>query len=279
MGFRNARQASGSKATRQYFGFGQNEPVSGTPQAAATRSVSDGVDGTCEWALSEWNKPIAADELRNAQNILGQSQTTLLTGRAFSDNAVKARSDLGDYRILHFATHGLVTAPRPQCPARPALLTSFGGDGSDGLLTFQEIFDLKIDADLVILSACDTAGAATVSATREAGVTSGGGSALDGLVRAFIGAGGRSIIASHWPVPEDFDATKRLIGGLFTARQGTSIADALWATQTQLMAEANTSHPYYWSGFAIVGDGTQPLVRDAAVATALSAEGASRAAF
>src|SRR3546814_14063127 len=78
------------------------------------------------------------------------------------------------FRSIHFATHVLVTAPRPACPARPALVTSFGGGDSDGLLTFQEIFDLRIDADLVILSACDTAGAASVAATRAAGLSGGG---------------------------------------------------------------------------------------------------------
>jgi hypothetical protein len=105
-------------------------------------------------------------------------------------------------------------------PARPALVTSFGDSGSDGLLTFREIFDLKLDADVVILSACDTAGMATVGASREAGVTTGGNYALDGLVRAFVGAGARSVVASHWPVPDDFDATKRLIGGLLDAGPG-----------------------------------------------------------
>ncbi len=147
-------------------------------------------------------------------------------------------------------------------------------------MTFQEIFDLKINADLVILSACDTAGAASVAATREAGVASGGGNALDGLVRSFIGAGGRSVIASHWPAPDDFDATKRLIGGLFTATRGESIADALWATQTRLMDDKQTSHPYYWAGFAIIGDGGQALLHGTATADATTdrREAAGRAA-
>ena len=171
---------------------------------------------------------------------------------------------------------GMFTAPVIAAPARPALVTSFGDQDSDGLLTFQEIFDLKINADLVILSACDTAGAASVAATREAGVASGGGNALDGLVRSFIGAGGRSVIASHWPAPDDFDATKRLIGGLFAAQQGESIADALWATQTKLMDEKQTSHPYYWAGFAIIGDGGQALLHGS-TATASNGEAAGRA--
>jgi CHAT domain-containing protein len=140
------------------------------------------------------------------------------------------------------------------------LLTSFGGEASDGLLTFSEIFDLKLDADLVILSACDTAGKASLAATREAGLATGGGSALDGLVRAFVGAGGRSVIASHWPVPDDYDATQRLIAGLFTAPPGTSTAAALGRAQAALMAQPDTSHPYYWSGFVIIGDGAAPVL-------------------
>lgn len=252
LAFRNARRAAPSRATRQYFGAGENAPVS----LATPRSDHD-----CSWPVAEWGKPISAAELVRARAVLGEASGMLLTKGDFTDDAVRGLAGLDSYRVLHFATHGLVTAPRKGCPARPALLTSFGGAGSDGLLSFDEIFDLKIDADLVILSACDTAGAATVAATREAGITTGGGTALDGLVRAFIGAGGRAVIASHWPVPDDFSATERLIGGLFSARAGTGIADALWQAQQQLIADRNTSHPYYWSGFAIVGDGAQTLIR------------------
>ena len=286
LAFRNARQAAPSKATHQYFGLGQNLPVSGTLASLGTRgavSATGSVDGDCQWDVSQWARPISADELVTARNAMSRDAATLLTGGAFTDTAVKSRSDLNDYRIIHFATHGLVTAPRPACPARPALVTSFGDSDSDGLLTFQEIFDLKIDADLVILSACDTAGAASVAATREAGL-SGGGNALDGLVRSFIGAGGRSVIASHWPAPDDFDATKHLIGGLFAADQGTSVADAMWGTQMRLMNDKQTSHPYYWAGFAIIGDGAQALLRGNAVTAAaapaatLTGEAAGRAA-
>ncbi len=277
LGFRNARQAAPSKATNQYFGLGENLPVNGRLPSLGTRGAAgSSVDSDCLWDVAQWARPISADELITARNAMGREAGTLLTGGAFTDTAVKNRADLGDYRIIHFATHGLVTAPRAACPARPALVTSFGGADSDGLLTFQEIFDLKIDADLVILSACDTAGAASVAATREAGL-SGGGNALDGLVRSFIGAGGRSVIASHWPAPDDFDATKRLIGGLFAAREGESVADALWGTQVHLMDDKQTSHPYYWAGFAIIGDGGQALLHSSTT-TARNGEAAGRAA-
>ncbi len=263
--FRDVRAAPPSRATAEYLGFGQNATTQGfLQQGAGTRSV-----GECDWSLAAWNRPISASELYTAQRAIGGS-TDIVTGEAFTDTAIKQREDLSDYRILHFATHGLVAPPRPECPTQPALMTSFGEAGSDGLLTFSEIFDLRLDADLVILSACDTAARAGAAASAAAGLTTGGDFALDGLVRAFIGAGGRIIVASHWPVPDDFDATERLISGLFTAPQGTGTASALRSAQRALMDDAATSHPYYWSGFAVVGDGTAPVIRPVAERIALA---------
>jgi CHAT domain-containing protein len=254
-GFRDGRKAPPSSAAKPYLGFGENTPAFTRVALTTDRSIAD----PCEWPLSEWNKPISARELLAAQRVLGQG-SDVVTGNAFTDVSVMRRQDLAQYRILHFATHGFVTAPQPQCPARPALLTSFGAGESDGLLSFREIYDLHMDADLVLLSACDTAGRATVAATREAGVTTGGGSALDGLVRAFIGAGARSVLASHWPAPDDYQATERLISSLFDAPAGTSIGESLRASSARLMDEPATSHPFYWAGFVLVGDGTQPIM-------------------
>jgi CHAT domain-containing protein len=155
----------------------------------------------------------------------------------------------------------VVTESRSKCPTQPALLTSFGGAGSDGLLTFRDIFDLRLDADLVILSACDTAGKASAVATQEAGLGTGGDVALDGLVRAFVGAGGRLVLATHWPIPDNYDATQRLISGLFTASPGTGTVTALGQSQRALMDELDTSHPVYWAAFAPVGDGRIPVIR------------------
>ncbi len=267
-GFTEARKAPISGASRQYLGLGSNQPVLANTQIGGVRASAKGLDASCNWALDEWNKPISDAELFQARSIIGQNGSEVLTGTAFSDDQILAKPDISEYRILHFATHGLVTAPRPSCPAKPALLTSFGGNGSDGLLAFDEIFDLKLDADIVILSACDTAGKASIRATREAGVSSGGGTALDGLVRSFIGAGSRSVLASHWPAPDDFKATERLIGGLFEDGKGQSIATALRVSQKKLMDDPITSHPYYWSGFAIIGDGSRPFLPDNQTANA-----------
>ncbi|WP_246449034.1 CHAT domain-containing protein [Sphingomonas sabuli] len=256
---RNAPPSAGDKA---YLGLGHNSVPAG--RAAGPQ---DAIDVNCMLPLASWQRPISARELKIAGDILareGSRGVDVVTGDAFTDTAIEARDDLKDYRIIHFATHGVVTAPRPQCPTQPALLTSFGPKGSDGLLTFREIFDLDLDADVVILSACDTAGTATAVATQSAGLATGGDVALDGLVRAFVGAGGRLVVASHWPVPDDFSATERLVAGLFAASPGTPTVTAMRLSQAKLMDDADTSHPFYWAAFAIVGDGEAPLVRSKA---------------
>ncbi|MCM0001348.1 MAG: CHAT domain-containing protein, partial [Erythrobacter sp.] len=203
--FRDVRAARPSDGKRAYLGLGENTPIgTASPGASRVRAALEAGE-RCTWSPNIWANPIKAKELREAAAKFG-STAQVLTGADFTDTGVASLPDLAEFRILHFATHGLVTAPQPGCPPRPALLTSFdAAAGSDGLLSFAEIFDLRIDADLVILSACDTAGSATIGAAREAGVRSGGEFALDGLVRAFVGAGGRTVLASHWPVPDDFD--------------------------------------------------------------------------
>lgn len=251
-GFLDIRKLAPSRAPRNYLGLGKNAVPTVRPLAA----VAD----ECDWPLATWQNPIKPDELFFAKGLLDKGGSAVRVEGQFTDSAMLAGGDLDQYRVLHFATHGLVTAPRADCPARPALVTSFGDPGSDGLLTFREIFDLKLDADLVILSACDTAGLATVGASREAGVTTGGNYALDGLVRAFVGAGARSVIASHWPVPDDFDATKRVIGGMIDGKPGEALAHSMAASQQKLMDDPNTSHPFYWAAFIILGDGTKALV-------------------
>ena len=262
--FRDVRAVPPSQAPVEYLGLGQNSRVAPAVQLAAQRTDVGQLD--CSWPIAAWNNPISASELLTARSVIGVSKAQLLTGDEFTDERLKNQADLSQYRILHFATHGLVSAPRPECPAQPALLTSFatapnGQLASDGLLTFKEIFDLKLDADLIILSACDTAAEATAEATREAGLSAGGDFALDGLVRAFVGAGGRSVVASHWPLPDNYGATERLVSGMFRAAPGSSIAGSLRTAQRQLMDEAPTSHPYYWSGFAVIGDGARPVLR------------------
>ena len=258
--FAELRSAPRSAAPKDYLGMGENTP----PAATTAQVVPAAADRDCILPLSNWAHPISARELQVAAGIVSAfdpNGVQIVTRDAFTDTGLEARGDLNQYRIIHFATHGVVTSRAPKCAAQPALLTSFGGSGSDGLLTFREIFDLHLDADLVILSACDTAGKATAAATQQEGLGTGGDVALDGLVRAFVGAGGRVVVASHWPVPDDYNATQRLITGLFSASPGTPTVTAMRMAQRQLMDDVNTSHPFYWSAFATVGDGEIPVIR------------------
>lgn len=258
--FNEVRQAPPAAGSREYLGLGQNS----RPPATMTLAAASTDDRDCVLSMATWMAPISPKELQIAGGILGASDPAdveIVTGEAFTDTALMSRTDLNQYRIIHFATHGIVTPPQRKCPVQPALITSFGPRGSDGMLTFKEIFDLRLDADLVILSACDTASEASSAATRAAGLATGGDVALDGLVRAFVAAGGRLVVASHWPVPDDFNATQRLITGLFSAPAGTPTVTALRLSQRQLMDDPATSHPFYWSGFATIGDGTAPVIR------------------
>ena len=258
--FAQLRSAPPSAAPKEYLGLGENTPPTRVSRGAGPGRRRPRLHPA---AVVVGQPDLGRRSCRSQQDRskFDPNGVQVVTGNGFTDTGLEARSDLNQYRIIHFATHGVVTSRAPKCAAQPALLTSFGGEGSDGLLTFREIFDLHLDADLVILSACDTAGKASAAATQQAGLATGGDVALDGLVRAFVGAGGRLVVASHWPVPDDYNATQRLITGLFSAPPGTPTVTALRMSQRELMDDANTSHPFYWSAFAAVGDGEIPVIR------------------
>jgi len=202
--------------------------------------------------------PDTADEVRAVGASVGGARAEdIVVGRSFTDQAVKDRRDLADYKVLYFATHGLLPQPSA-CLPEPALMTSVGIGDSDGLLDTSEILDLKLDADLVVLSACDTGGGG--GDTASSGLQ-GGGEALGGLTRAVIYAGGRSLIVSHWSV--DSVATVRLMTGMFSAGAPTK-AQSLTRSQLALQQSEQFSHPYFWAPFTIVGDGSKPLPATAA---------------
>jgi len=263
--FMQSRAFAPSRATRSFLGFADPAtPQRSNPRAFASvvkRSVSLRTErdlrNVCEntrLALLEMPPlPDTADEVRKVgASIAGNQGEQIVVGQAFTDDSVKARKDLSDFKVVYFATHGLLPQPSA-CLPEPALMTSLGGGDSDGLLDASEILDLKLDADLVVLSACDTGGAG--GDTASSGLQ-GGGEALGGLTRAVIYAGGRSLIVSHWSV--DSVATVRLMTGMFSAASPTK-AGALTKAQIALQQSEQFSHPYFWAPFTIVGDGSRPL--------------------
>jgi CHAT domain-containing protein len=194
--------------------------------------------------------PDTEKEVRVVAGRFGAGDVDIVTGQAFDDASLRARKDLADYKILYFATHALLPMP-DACLPEPALLTSLGAGDSQGLLDASDIVKLKLDAELIVLSACDTGGGSNLA---------GGGESLGGLTRAFIYAGARGLIVSHWAV--DSAATERLMTGLF-ASGAASEAAALQDAQAAMQADPSLSHPYFWAPFTIVGDGARPIPSDA----------------
>lgn len=259
--FVQSRDFSPSKAKRPILGFGDSVPPPSTDprafgglKAMVGQGLADAdiCDATQARLLALPALPDTRTELAAVGRALKSGDGSLIEGGAFSDDRVQARTDLADYRVLYFATHGLL--PRPGgCLPQPALVTSLGGGGSDALLDATEILDLKLDADLVVLSACDTGGGGAFDQT---GVADVGGS-LGGLTRAFIYAGARGLVVSHWQV--DSQATTRLMVGMFGS-PNASQAQALRTSELSLMnSQDQYSHPYYWAAFTVVGDGARPM--------------------
>ena len=154
------------------------------------------------------------------------------------------------------------------CPkSPPALVTSFGDANSDGLLSFDEIAALRLDANLVVLSACDTGSGirsqdiARLSGQEEAGST------LEGLVRAFLTAYARAVLATHWQVPATV-GTPELMEAFYSSARARDIGASLQIAQRELITQARYSHPYYWGAYFIVGDAKNSALSRAPVQTA-----------
>jgi CHAT domain-containing protein len=261
--FMQSRAFAPSQAKQSFLAFadpkspkGDNNAFSSVLRRGAQRGGRD-IASICEntrQALMQLPElPDTNDEVQRVGASLGVQSAAPLTGGQFTDDAVKTRPDLANYKVLYFATHGLLPQPSA-CLPEPALVTSVGLGDSDGLLDTTEILDLKIDADLVVMSACNTGGGGG-DATDLTGLQ-GGGEALGGLTRAVIYAGGRALVVSHWAV--DSAATVRLMTGLFSA-PSPSEAEALQHAQRALQQSADWAHPYFWAPFTIVGDGSRPL--------------------
>jgi CHAT domain-containing protein len=151
--------------------------------------------------------------------------------------------DLGMYRIVHFATHGLLDDQRPELSGLVLSLVDESGRSQDGFLRLNEIYNLRLSADLVVLSACQTGLGKEVR-----------GEGLIGLTRGFMYAGARSVAASLWKVDDvaTRELMKRLYTGLF--KSGLKPAAALRAAQLEMLKTTQWRAPYYWAAFVLQGE-------------------------
>jgi CHAT domain-containing protein len=203
-------------------------------------------------------RPLAetANEVCAVARQAGATREDVFLGPLATERTVKSLSATGKlatYRVIHFATHGLLaneTEVAAGGPAQPGLVLTPPATATaedDGILTSGEIAQLKLNADWVILSACNTAGGDKTDADT-----------LSGLARAFFYAGSRALLVSHWAV--DNEATVTLITKTFETLKATPSlgrAGALRAAMLGMIATGNdpAAHPGYWAPFVVVGEG------------------------
>jgi len=172
-------------------------------------------------------------------------RTRVLSGSSARESDLRSPA-IAQFPVIHFATHGLVSDRQPK---RSALLMA-PESGEDGLLQTREIYGLGLKANLVVLSACQTALGRDIT-----------GEGLVGLSRAFFYAGARSVLATLWNLNDRFAAefVERFYQELNT---GVSSEEALRRAKAAYVNHPQYSHPFYWSSLVMLGDGTRPLVSE-----------------
>ena len=259
--------AAGSRATHPWFGFGDFHPVT---LAQAEKTFSGAGCGESARLLAGLPPlPYARKELDAARALLGASASDELVGQAFTAEAV-LKAKLKDYRILQFSTHALLPAEL-RCQSEPAIVTSTPAnaiDASGALLTASEVVGMDLDADLVVLSACNSGGPGGTTA----------GESLSGLARAFFYAGARSLEVTHWSVNDQVaaflvaDTLRRMHDN-----PNLGVAGALRDAQLAMLADAGKglpaviAHPFFWAPFAVIGEGGERASRSADVRVSIAA--------
>jgi CHAT domain-containing protein len=243
-----AEAQNSATAPRPFFGVADPAFLGTAANAGAMAALAQTCEsGAVSPALIRALPPLpdTRREVSVVGSALGAQPGSVLTGEGANEGSVRA-APLDQYRVVYFATHGLLPGEL-RCQAEPGLALSppsqrAASARDDGVLYASEIASLKLNADLVVLSACNTAAA---------GGTRFGGGALEGLADAFFNAGARAVLASHWSVPSA--ATTRLMTNVFARPEG-DLAQALRQAQLAMIAQGPTAHPFNWAAFTLIGN-------------------------
>jgi CHAT domain-containing protein len=238
-------------ATKPFFGVG--DPILRGPLDRQQRSVQPSLaqpsrfyrNGLADTRAVRELPPLpdTADEVRTIARVLGASPDAVNLREAASETRVKSVA-LREYHVIHFATHGLVAGDLSGL-SEPALVLTppeVPSEADDGLLTASEIAALELDADWVVLSACNTAAGAGE-----------GAEALSGLARAFFYAGARALLVSHWSVFSTA-ATQLTTKTFATLAADPRLGRAEALRRSMLMLIEEGQAPSYWAPFVIVGE-------------------------
>jgi CHAT domain-containing protein len=160
-----------------------------------------------------------------------------------ANRATVLNGELGKYRYVHFATHGLLDSERPGLSSLVLSMVDAQGKQQDGFLRANDIYNLKLPAELVVLSACQTGLGKEIK-----------GEGLVGLTRGFMYAGARRVVVSLWNVNDK--ATAELMTKFYTKmlKQGERPAAALRAAQVEMWRQQQWQSPYYWAAFTMQGE-------------------------
>jgi len=161
-----------------------------------------------------------------------------------ASRATATSAELSQYRIVHFATHGLLNRTHPELSGVVLSLVDRQGEPQDGFLQLHDVYNLDLPAELVVLSACQTGLGKAVW-----------GEGLVGLTRGFMYAGSKRVVASLWGVQDSATAElmKRFYGAMLGEKQMRP-AEALRAAQVEMWKQKRWRSPYYWGGFMLYGE-------------------------
>lgn len=240
---------TGSTAPLPYIGFGDFVPPSAAQYARSFPADRCGRDARLATGLGRL--PGTRAEVQTSRQLMGAAPDKAILGAEFTIPNMR-RQRLDQYRVVHLATHALLPGELSCLPEPSVVASPPGGAPSadPAFLKASEVLDIKMDADLVILSACNTGGPGG----------EGGGEALSGLARAFFYAGARGLMVTHWAV-DDAAAALTVADTLRRQQGGASSAASLRGAQMLILEEAGRSipaafaHPYYWAPFVLIGDG------------------------